>query len=299
MGNYLVQKGDGWNAISKKTGISVEDLMRYNPEYQDGKMLQPGVKVKTSAGIGSKIVDTVSGWFDKSNKPQPDKFVKPGAYYVNYSDYDVSTGIGDGKQRLGHSGVLLVDDNGKLSYYEYGRYNKGIGVANTVASGMWNTQNITGNTLNEISQSLLNSQPKDAKTSTVRLTHVPADINKVREYVMNDANDPNRREYNIPGIHGTDLSKFSCDDKTCASEASDAIAAGWDASTVDKAIRSAVGAASKLTSFRATRNVAGSILPGGRGVNTPTPLNYTSQDYEDKWHDRGYETHTYTSTNNR
>jgi hypothetical protein len=35
--------------------------MRYNPEYQNGKMLHPGVKLKTSGGIGSKIAGTISG----------------------------------------------------------------------------------------------------------------------------------------------------------------------------------------------------------------------------------------------
>lgn len=53
------------------------------------------------------------------------------------------------------------------------------------------------------------------------MTHVPADIEKVRSFITQDANNPNRRSYNIP-------IKDSCslNDKTCASEASDAISAG-------------------------------------------------------------------------
>ena len=134
---------------------------------------------------------------------------------------------------------------------------------------------------------------KDA--STVRLTRVPANTNKVKEYILSEAKNSNRGSYNIPGVNGS----LNFNDKSCGSEASDAIAAGWDASIVGKAVRSAIGAASKLTPARRISNIITSILPGGKGVSSPTFLNYTPQDYEDKWHDRGYETYTYNSSNNR
>ena len=54
--------------------------------------------------------------------------VESGVYYVNYPDYDVTVNESNGNTaKLGHAGVLTVDENGEQHYYEYGRYNTGIG----------------------------------------------------------------------------------------------------------------------------------------------------------------------------
>lgn len=116
---YTVKKGDNPSAIAKANGLTLQQLADYNPKYAKG-ILSGNINIGDTYNLSKK-----SGLF---NRPQEDsQSIKPGAYYVNYPDYDVQTGLFDGKQRLGHSGVLLVDDNGGTSYYEYGRYDSGIG----------------------------------------------------------------------------------------------------------------------------------------------------------------------------
>lgn len=285
MGKYTVKSGDGWYRISQQTGVSEADLKKFNPEIAQ-KGLDPGDEIKTSGGLFS----TVKNWFSSNNQEDtPQHNVKPGAYYVNYADQNITTGIGDGKQRLGHAGVLLVDDSGKKSYYEYGRYPGGIGAVLPQKAGNWQTRNVSGNTLDEVSESLLSG----VDASNIRLTHVPADISKIRKYIMSEANNPNRDHYNIPGVSGS----CNLNDKSCGSEASDAISKGWSASPIGKAIRWLGGTAAHI--FESSnpgaivRDAVNGLFRGGEGATMFGPLNYTSQEYEDKWNNRGYSTHTY------
>lgn len=150
MGSYTVKNGDNPSAIAKKHGLTLQQLADYNPKYSkqilsgninagDTYNLSSSKSLPKNSSFGQSPMtyeQMVAKGVQEEQEKRGSESLQPGAYYVNYSDYDVSTGIGDGKQRLGHSGVLLVDNKGKLSYYEYGRYTGGIGVQSTVGNGV-------------------------------------------------------------------------------------------------------------------------------------------------------------------
>lgn len=226
--------------------------------------------------------------------------IKPGAYYVNYPDYQVLSSEGSanagngGRAPLGHAGVLLVNKNGGTRYYEYGRYNNtGLGEQvreeDGTSGGNWRRITVPDNaSLEQMSQSLLNKQNKHAG-NTVRLTHVPADYDKVLQYIESDANNKNRDNYQVCGWN----------DKNCGSQASDAIQAGtpWYADAI-RGLTSGI--------HRAAKAITGPISGIAENILTTRGLNNTDlfgtltiasgrdtpQDYEDKYITRP--TYSYT-----
>lgn len=177
------------------------------------------------------------------------KGIQPGAYLVTFPDQNIyvknqiNKGKGalgafgnfvvdlfdgrkdSGRWRLGHSGVITVDANGRTQYHEYGRYGQNDpgtlqGSAQFSSSnGNWNRRSVP-----DVSRYLDKKRRVDhdayaqalLKTfgENVDLTFVDnTDPQKVRQAIQDDANNINRDKYSI----------FS---KSCGSEACSVIDAG-------------------------------------------------------------------------
>lgn len=275
---YTVKSGDTLWQISKQTGVSVEDLKRYN--NLSGNTIHPGQTLTLSGG--NKRLNTK----DTESKPIP---IKSGAYYVNFPDYDVAlTNSGEVRAPLGHAGVLVVGDDGSRKYYEYGRYTNGnVGVQldkdeNNNHRGNWRSSSVQGNTLDAISENLLHLQGSHSG-NTVRLTHIGADPKKVTQYILDDANNKDRDSYSVCGYN----------DKSCGSMASEAIEAGTPFYT--NALHGLIGALSQISN-----PIIGKSIFGKTGVTTGGILGLisgksTPQDYENQYRFNG----TYTYSRNK
>lgn len=215
--------------------------------------------------------------------------VEPGVYYVNYPDYDVTVNESTGNTaKLGHAGVLTVDENGQQHYYEYGRYNTGIGYDK---KGNWRERDIPteyGTDMDSISEYLLSINPK--ANGTTRLTRVPdADVAATQQYIMDDANNPNRKSYS--------WGRF-WDPKTCGSEASAAIQAGYKEGVpvLERAVRNINGIVQEQNPVRMMLNGIGQLF--GQGIRLgPGAIDATPQEFEDNWRNKGYKTYKYNGNN--
>lgn len=291
MGKYTVKSGDSLSKISAQTGVSVEDLQKYN--NLSGSVIHPGQVLKTSDGWLSGIRDLFAR--DNSEQPQSTpETLKTGAYYVNFPNYDVAVTRNGDRAELGHAGVLVVNKDGSRKLYEYGRYDNGnVGVQlgrdeNGDSRGNWRVRNISGKTLDDVSKNILTAQGSHAGNN-VRLTYVNADPQKVVDYIQTDAKNANRDSYSVCGYN----------DKNCGSMASEAIEAGTPWYT--DALHGTIGAlrqigraftpnglinATKLISENNNTGVrTGAVLGLISGKSTP-------QDYEDQY--LFNDTHTYS-----
>ena len=73
----------------------------------------------TQQGVLGKLFTGVK---DLLAKDDPES-LKTGAYYVNFPSYDVQINNDGDRAKLGHAGVLVVNEDGSKRLYEYGRYN--------------------------------------------------------------------------------------------------------------------------------------------------------------------------------
>lgn len=172
--------------------------------------------------------------YQQSGKINKQKNIQ-GAYYVNFPQYKnkISNGFGSGafgrfvnksiqalglqnaKVPLGHAGVMTVDNNGVTHYYEYGRYgSSNIGVN---GNGNWNRRSVSNAVLNSdgsINHAATAAALEKTFGQPVELVYIDdADPTKVEQYILNDAKDKNRGDYNL---------LF----KSCGSEACKAIDSG-------------------------------------------------------------------------
>lgn len=241
------------------------------------------------------FLEKAKTWLSGDNKP-----LKSGAYYVNYPEYNVlssessADGGSGGRAKLGHAGVLLVDNNGGTRYYEYGRYNntnvgEQVKESDGTSGGNWRKVTVPDNaTMSQMSQHLLSKQGGHAG-NTVRLTHVPVDYDKVLSYITQDANNKNRDEYQVCGYN----------DKNCGSQASAAIQAGtpWYADAI-RGLVSGIHRASKMITGPISGIAEGAITTRGKNnTDFVGPLaafsgRDTPQDYEDLYITRS--TYNYT-----
>lgn len=141
--------------------------------------------------------------------------LQPGVYYVNYPNYNVGAGISPIPIDVGHAGMLVVNESGPHDYYEYGNYTDNVlGVTKpNNAQGNYRSRQIEGTDLDAVSKNLLGIQGPEANNN-VRLTYVKdADPQKAAEYYKQDANNIDRKNYQLcfPGL------------KNCGSQAASAI----------------------------------------------------------------------------
>ena len=281
MGNYTIKSGDTGYGIAKALGVDFSKLAAANPQVKNWDNIMVG---------NSLNVPTLNETFEKASTP-----IKPGAYYVNYPDYNVS--INDEKDLsapLGHAGVYIVDNDGNHKYYEYGRYKGGIGAVNEDSfKGNWTQRNIPNayrTDMESISEYLLSQQNAHGqKTSKARFTYVPdVDVAAVEQYVLNDANNPNRKDYTWSSLFNS---------KSCGSEACAAIEQGYKAEPSLKKTTKNIKSSIVQTLFK--NSPASSIinLLSGKGISIPSPIDSTPQEFEENWTSRGYKTYTYDQNN--
>ena len=126
----------------------------------------------------------------------------------------------DKKLPVGHSAVVLVDKDGKADYYEYGRYTpeKGhvIGTEQrpTAKGGNWRQFKINSRYGAKDNDSTfiarIQGQLPYTNTGSYQILSVPSvNTEKAREWIMAEANNPNRKEYGLTN--------------TCATGACDAV----------------------------------------------------------------------------
>jgi RHS repeat-associated protein len=151
----------------------------------------------------------------------PMKYTDPDgrdAVGIVYKGYQVDTGFGF-KLRLGHGGVLLIDnDNGRTKYYEYGRYDpngKGI-IGEKLPQNEGNIRTVSvpdavigddGKATKDSLQKIYDSLSKSAgKGNAVDATyHETADFQKGKEYVEGLAKNKNRDKYSVYGCNCFDF----------------------------------------------------------------------------------------------
>ena len=120
---------------------------------------------------------------------------------------DLGEMIGDPNLPVGHSAVVLVDNQGNSNYYEYGRYvpSNGNVIGDeqrpTVKGGNWRSIPLPKQKEGENDSTYIariqNMLP-DTKTGTYQAMSIPSvDVEKATKWVYDQANNPNRKEYNI------------------------------------------------------------------------------------------------------
>lgn len=244
----------------------------------------------TQQSVLGKLFTGVKDLFAKDDSES----LKTGAYYVNFPSYDVQINNDGDRAKLGHAGVLVVNEDGSKRLYEYGRYNSrvlGTKLGHDEDGnnrGNWRVNRVSGKTLDAVSKNILAIQGSHAGDN-VRLTYVKADPQKVVDYIQADAKNANRDSYSVCGYN----------DKNCGSMASEAIEAGTPWYT--DALHGTIGAlrqisrnglpyiiesASKLIS---KDNNTGVRTPGITGLISGKS---TPQDYEDQY--LFNDTHTYS-----
>lgn len=128
---------------------------------------------------------------------------------------------------VGHGETIVFDNNGNATHIRYGRYLNGTGkVRPTVKGGNWKITSFPKRNKNESIQQYLKrvsnqSEMADAKLGKYEAIEVP-NINsqKVIQYAMAQANDPNRPTYGLTN--------------TCATGAEKALKAGMSQEQLEK-----------------------------------------------------------------
>lgn len=263
---YIVQKGDGWERISKQTGISQKELKENNPKIA-ARGLWVGDKLKLPDTNNKKDEskdesNKFHSWVNKisdaakpllrNSESSKSEVVQPGVYYLTYPGHKINLngqvpGINkDRYMALGHAGIVIVDNNGKVTQYDYGRYSNGFGAVNENRhEGNWTkTKRTTINIGKTTYGQLLNylKEKGEHASPNVRLTYSPeVDASKVKEYIEYDANNLDRGTYGVGPFPKAKWKRaFSgeqsfgqtledmCTTRGCAKTAFDAIVAGYN-----------------------------------------------------------------------
>ena len=155
----------------------------------------------------------------------PVKYVDPdgrAGVLIVYPDYNVDTESFLGKQRLGHAGVLLIDETtGYTRYYEYGRYHTGDGtkgkvrnipVPNVVIDPA--TGKPTAESMDKVLKRL---SQKSGQNGKVEGAYVEGDFKLMNDYAQSKMNesDPNSQDYNKErepySLMTNNCATFGCD----------------------------------------------------------------------------------------
>ena len=114
------------------------------------------------------------------------KEIKGVAICVCFVNYKVKTPVG--KYEFGHGGILLIENNGITSYYEYGRYdseNLGMVRKVTVPNITWNGKGlISEEELNKVLSILSkkSGQNKDIRAAYIETNHIDIMLNYAKKW---------------------------------------------------------------------------------------------------------------------
>ena len=163
---------------------------------------------KNNSIVGSG--DILCGKFNVILKETIEK--KGVALYICYDNYEVQTNWFD-RQPLGHGGILLIEKNGKTTYYEYGRYDKeekGMVRKVTVPNVVWkkSEEKITETELNKVLSFLSthSGQNKNITAAYIETNHIDVMLEYAKKkYGESNPNagiksspyNKDRKEYNI------------------------------------------------------------------------------------------------------
>ena len=157
-------------------------------------------------------------------KKQLQLFRKGRAIYVNFPNHSVALDNSSGNIQvgglhlpLGHAGVVTIDEDGHTKYYEYGRYKySGFGAEANEGRGNYRNIRIPDMKADESEEDYFNRLAQTfPNESSVEGYFVDVDdLDAVTNYIINDANNPDRSPYSV------------LTNKTCGGVARQAIDAG-------------------------------------------------------------------------
>ena len=181
----------------------------------------------TTPSVVNQLMQEVGSRIGSGDKEIPEEQQEGHAIYLHYpnftgnsanalkiGDLDVGAAIGNPSIPVGHDAFVLVGPDGTANYYEYGRYNSGPIIGHkrpTVKGGNWRhiplpAQNPEENDSVYISR--VQSMLPDTKTGAYQAMTIPhVDTEKATQYVYDQANDPNRKEYSIDNTCATGACK--------------------------------------------------------------------------------------------
>lgn len=139
------------------------------------------------------------------------------------------TGLHGNYLPVGHAATILVDNNGKSKYIEYGRYDKDMPYVigserRNTKGGNWRVIDLPNKKSTEndsIYMRRIESLLPDTKTGDYTITSIPnVDTDKAYNYVVSSSNDPKREQYNITHTCAVEAKKLGLDfrvssDGTC------------------------------------------------------------------------------------
>lgn len=139
------------------------------------------------------------------------------------------TGLHGNYLPVGHAATILVDNNGKSKYIEYGRYDKDMPYVigserRNTKGGNWRVIDLPNKKSTEndsVYMRRIESLLPDTKTGDYTITSIPnVDTDKAYNYVVSSSNDPKREQYNITHTCAVEAKKLGLDfrvssDGTC------------------------------------------------------------------------------------
>lgn len=139
------------------------------------------------------------------------------------------TGLHDNYLPVGHAATILVDNNGKSKYIEYGRYDKDMPYVigserRNTKGGNWRVIDLPNKKSTEndsVYMRRIESLLPDTKTGDYTITSIPnVDTDKAYNYVISSSNDSKREQYNITHTCAVEAKKLGLDfrvssDGTC------------------------------------------------------------------------------------
>ena len=136
------------------------------------------------------------------------------------SVFNKVTGLHGNYLPVGHAATILVDNNGKSKYIEYGRYDKDIPYVigserRNTKGGNWRVIDLPNKKSTEndsVYMRRIESLLPDTKTGDYIITSIPnVDTDKAYNYVVSSSNDPKREQYNITHTCAVEAKKLGLD----------------------------------------------------------------------------------------
>lgn len=211
MGFYQGKIDDKFGPMSR---AAHQKALEAGYTYENGRYTMPMKQIEPTTQTASMIPDVVKHIFggDDEQKQKPQK---GRAIYVDFDEHGIDvqndTGfpllekaakaLGVKKVPLGHSGVVLVDENGKTKYYDYGRYGNDPHIIGVKGNGNYRRLSVPdmreGESLDEYTSRLAQSFPEETSIKTEMYNGV--DIGGAEQRILQDARDKNRKGYSIFG----------------------------------------------------------------------------------------------------
>lgn len=163
-----------------------------------------------------------------NSKGSAENAIKVGSIDLG-SVFNKVTGLHGNYLPVGHAATILVDNNGKSKYIEYGRYNKDMPYVigserRNTKGGNWRVIDLPNKKSTEndsVYMRRIESLLPDTKTGNYTITSIPnVDTDKAYNYVISSSNDPKREQYNITHTCAVEAKKLGLDfrvssDGTC------------------------------------------------------------------------------------